>query len=262
MSGFSSELSAPEQRYYSLSDVEVFGRCICHGHAAACDITVTPYQCSCEHNTTGDECETCLPLFNQQPWMRSLSQATFSCEACNCMQHASSCEYSQLVEGQSLDPAGNLSGGGVCLSCQHNTMGYNCEQCRNMTYRDPSLPATDASSCKPCACHLPGTDSSGDCVRSEQVAISPTLPGDCFCRAGVGGAKCDQCLPHRYNTSFGSDSLDCTECGCSIGGTASGTVCDDVTGQCSCKQNVGGSTCGQCLDGFHTLSPQVIYCIM
>ena len=259
MSGFSSELSAPEQRYYSLSDVGVSGRCICHGHASTCDTSASPYKCSCEHNTTGDMCETCLPLFNQQPWMRSLSgAASFSCEACNCMQHASSCEYNELAEGQSLNLAGNLSGGGVCLNCQHNTVGYNCEECGNITYRDPSLLATDPNSCKPCECHLPGTDNNeADCVRSEQVATSPAQPGDCFCRAGVGGAKCDQCLPHYYNASSNTDSLDCIECGCGIVGTLSGTICDDVTGECVCKENVGGNTCAQCLDGFQMLSPQV-----
>ena len=260
LSGFSSELSAPEERYYSLSEVEVFGRCTCYGHASSCDITAAPYQCACEHNTTGNKCETCLPLYNQQPWMSSLSAAaSFSCESCNCMQHASSCEYSQLAEGQSIDTAGNFSGGGVCLNCQDNTMGYNCQQCRNITYRDPSLPVTDSASCKPCNCHLPGTDNEADCVRSEQVATSPALPGDCFCLPGVGGAKCIQCLPHYYNTSASGDRLDCTECGCSIVGTVSVTVCDDVTGQCVCKENVGGSACDQCLDGFHTLSPQVIH---
>lgn len=26
------------------------------------------FQCQCHHNTGGDNCEVCLPLYNQHPW--------------------------------------------------------------------------------------------------------------------------------------------------------------------------------------------------
>ena len=261
MSGFSSELTGAEQQYFSLAEVRILGRCVCHGHASACDTSSSPYQCSCEHNTAGTRCETCQHLYNQQPWMQSLSgEDTSSCEACNCMEHATSCVYNELAEGQSLDAAGNLSGGGVCQNCQHNTMGYNCEECIVNTYRDPTLTPTHNDTCKLCDCYLPGTvNNEMDCVMNEKVAISPAVPGDCFCRVGVGGSKCDQCLPDYFNTSSSVDSLSCSECGCSIVGSVSGSVCDDQTGHCVCRDNIGDGTCEECLDGYHMFSPQVLY---
>ena len=258
MAGFRG-LEESQQQYYALGEVTLRGRCVCNGHASACDSS-SPYKCSCEHNTAGDQCEMCLPLYNQQPWMPSLSQtSSFSCEPCNCMQHADSCEYDQMVEGQSLDSDGNFSGGGVCLNCQNNTAGFNCERCGNFSYRDPALPSTSEETCKPCDCFLPGTrGGQGDCVRNSEVAVSPSLAGDCFCKVGVGGSKCDRCQPQFYNTSTTPTSLDCSQCECSAIGSVLGSVCDDVTGQCVCKQNVGERRCDQCLDRFHTISLQVL----
>ncbi|KAI6650586.1 Laminin alpha-like [Oopsacas minuta] len=257
MNGFNSLLSVSEQQYYSLSQVSIRGRCVCHGHASQCDDTNSPYQCACEHNTAGNQCDVCEPLYNQIPWMQSLTAVTSRCEPCNCMQHASSCVYNQMAEGQSIDIAGNLFGGGVCQNCEHNTMGYNCELCITDTYRDPFLPDTDNLTCKSCDCYLPGTiDNNPDCVRNQAVAISPASPGDCFCLVGVGGSKCDQCSPDFYNTSSSNDRLTCTECACSNVGSITGTRCDDVTGQCVCKENIGDRTCQECLDEFHTFSPQ------
>ena len=43
MSGFSSVLTGAEQQYYSLSDLRILGRCVCHGHVSACDTSSSPY---------------------------------------------------------------------------------------------------------------------------------------------------------------------------------------------------------------------------
>ena len=138
---------------FSLSnDFSSTNRCRC---LSACDTSPSPYQCSCEHNTAGTQCETCQPLYNQLPWMQSLSNENpSSCEACNCMEHANSCVYNPLTESQSLHSAGNISGGGVCQSCEHNTMGYSCEECIANTYRDLALHPTDNDTCKLCDCYL------------------------------------------------------------------------------------------------------------
>lgn len=55
--------------YYAISDIEITGRCHCHGHANSCTGSRMDRKCSCQHNTMGIDCEACKPLFNNRPWM-------------------------------------------------------------------------------------------------------------------------------------------------------------------------------------------------
>ena len=55
--------------YYAISDFVVGGKCLCNGHADNCDKTSPSTGnpvCDCKHNTTGDDCDKCLPLFNNK----------------------------------------------------------------------------------------------------------------------------------------------------------------------------------------------------
>ncbi|KAM5126571.1 LOW QUALITY PROTEIN: agrin-like [Callospermophilus lateralis] len=78
--------------------------------------------------------------------------------------------------------------------------------------------------------------------------------GQCSCRPGVGGLKCNRCEPGFWNfRGIVTDSQSgCTPCSCD----PRGAVRDDeqITGLCSCKPGVAGPKCGQCPDG-HTLGP-------
>lgn len=55
--------------YYAISDVNIAGRCNCHGHAEYCQGLLMERFCDCQHNTMGRDCEKCKPLFNNRPWM-------------------------------------------------------------------------------------------------------------------------------------------------------------------------------------------------
>jgi len=58
--------------YYAISDITVGGRCKCNGHADKCTKdSEGVYQCECQHNTTGRDCEKCLPLYQRRPWKRA-----------------------------------------------------------------------------------------------------------------------------------------------------------------------------------------------
>ena len=48
-----------------------------------------------------------------------------------------------------------------------------------------------------------------------------------------------------YPTKINFGSL---ACGCNTIGSKS-TVCDKMSGQCTCKDNIEGLTCGSCIDG-------------
>lgn len=76
--------------------------------------------CTCQHNTCGDSCETCCPLYNQHPWKAGTSQDAAKCEPCQCHGHADSCDYDAEVARNrlSINTKGEKKGGGVCVNCR------------------------------------------------------------------------------------------------------------------------------------------------
>lgn len=63
--------------WYALSDVSISGRCECNGHSSSCvKDTNGHYHCICAHNTTGIDCQTCLPSHNDLPWQPATNQNT------------------------------------------------------------------------------------------------------------------------------------------------------------------------------------------
>lgn len=64
--------------YYALTHAEVGGRCRCSGHATEC--TAAGVCVNCQHNTAGDHCDTCLPLFNDLPFARGLPGIQNPCQ--------------------------------------------------------------------------------------------------------------------------------------------------------------------------------------
>ena len=118
----------------------------------------------CEHNTCGESCNDCCPGYHQQPWQPGTISEGNTCESkkhrvntkieiplntllfiyntclsltclslseCNCHKKAFDCFYNQTVAdlSLSLNTHGVYQGGGVCIDCQQNTAGINCETC-------------------------------------------------------------------------------------------------------------------------------------
>jgi laminin gamma 1 len=63
----------------------------------------------------GDDCEMCLPLFNNRPWQRATSKDAGVCEKCNCNGLADECKFNEEL------------GHGTCVGCKENTAGSMCE---------------------------------------------------------------------------------------------------------------------------------------
>ena len=72
------------QYFYSIKDISIGGRCLCNGHAAACDVPhptdPSRFVCRCEHNTCGQNCERCCDGFTQKEWQPAMSDKTNECE--------------------------------------------------------------------------------------------------------------------------------------------------------------------------------------
>ena len=86
------------------------------------------------------------------------------------------------------------------------------------------------------------TNAACNCVSAGTVNTSQVCEkagGQCDCKLGVGGRDCGQCLPGYYDLSPLREE-GCLECDCFIGGSVSQT-CDGTTGDCFCRNNIGGS---------------------
>uniref|UniRef100_A0A8C9ZF23 Laminin subunit alpha 3 n=1 Tax=Sander lucioperca TaxID=283035 RepID=A0A8C9ZF23_SANLU len=242
--------------YYSIKDISIGGRCVCHGHAHVCgggrnQDNPKRLQCECQHNTCGETCDRCCPGFNQKPWRVATVDSSNECHPCQCFSHAFDCYYDQEVEkrGASLDTFGRYDGGGVCINCQHNTAGVNCEQCLEGFYRPYGVPPESPTGCIPCRC-------------DERTTVGCEMgSGRCICKPQFAGENCDRCAEGYYyypqcirypvyQTTTKSPAGPIVECICDYRGTAYG-VCD-ASGRCLCRQGVEGERCDRCRQGYHS----------
>ncbi|GCB66795.1 hypothetical protein scyTo_0005035, partial [Scyliorhinus torazame] len=209
--------------------------------------------CDCQHNTCGGSCDQCCPGYNQLPWQPATIDSANECEPCNCNGHAFKCVYDPEVHDRkgSLNRHGHYEGGGVCINCEHNTAGVNCERCVRGYYRAPNVPIDSVDFCLPCNCNSEFT---------EDACEDNT--GRCYCKYNYGGEDCDQCAEGYY--SFPNcyplpvDPTQSTgalihvgkiiNCDCSTAGTLNNDCQPDLnTGSCSCKPNFTGRFCNQCM---------------
>ncbi|KFO61539.1 Laminin subunit alpha-3, partial [Corvus brachyrhynchos] len=256
--------------YYSIKDISVGGRCVCHGHAEACNPKSAEnqyqFQCECQHNTCGETCDHCCPGYNQKQWQPATAGSTNICEPCNCHGHATDCYYDADVDQrrESLNIHGHYEGGGVCINCQHNTAGINCEKCAKGYYRPYGVPVRAPSGCIPCSCNLEHADG---CEEGS---------GRCFCKQNFQGDHCERCADGFYGYPFcvytpvypftSSIPRDAVAgdiigkflvffspfhlCECNLLGTQP-EVCDFL-GRCLCRAGVAGLQCDSCQSGHHS----------
>ncbi|XP_021510381.2 laminin subunit gamma-3 isoform X2 [Meriones unguiculatus] len=213
--------------YYAVSDFSVGGRCKCNGHASECSPNEAgQLACHCQHNTTGVDCERCLPFFQDRPWARGTAEDANECLPCNCSGHSEECTFDREL----FRSTGH---GGHCRHCRDHTAGPHCERCEGSYYRwSTRMP------CQPCDCHPAGS-----------VSLQCDHSGTCTCKPTVTGWKCDLCLPGFHSLSEGG----CRPCTCNVAGSLG--PCDPRSGHCPCKENVEGSLCDRCRPGTFNLQP-------
>uniref|UniRef100_F7CAL5 Agrin n=1 Tax=Ornithorhynchus anatinus TaxID=9258 RepID=F7CAL5_ORNAN len=98
---------------------------------------------------------------------------------------------------------------------------------------------------------LAGCPSSCQCnLYGSYGGVCDPTSGQCSCRPGVGGPRCDRCEPGFWNfRGIVTEGLSgCTPCNCSPRGSVRDD-CEQMTGLCSCKAGVTGMQCNQCSDG-------------
>lgn len=99
--------------------------------------------------------------------------------------------------------------------------------------------------CKTCDCDPFGTT-------VGNVNTCNAVSGQCSCKPGSIGRKCDQCEDGYHSLT----QSGCSSCNCSAAGTQPSLLnkCDKNTGRCDCKLNVEGNNCDQCKQGFYNQS--------
>lgn len=218
--------------YYAISDFNVGARCKCNGHASECYKSYTrdgqaKRVCRCEHKTAGPDCNQCLPFYNDAPWGRASKEDAHECRPCNCNGFSSRCIFDP-------DLYSRTGHGGRCLECAGNRDGPNCEVCRLNYY----LPA-NGTVCEPCNCDETGS-----------LDLRCNVEGNCICKHGVTGQKCDRCDANYYDFSIHG----CKECRCNLAGSFKNEpYCHPETGVCRCKENVEGKQCNSCKLGYFNL---------
>nr|XP_037866862.1 agrin isoform X2 [Bombyx mori] len=124
--------------------------------------------------------------------------------------------------------------------------------CSESTYgccSDGSTPATGPheEGCVP--------STSCGCNRLGSVREQCDESGQCSCRAGVGGLKCDRCEPGYWGLPrIGTGHAGCIPCGCSAFGSVR-EDCEQMTGRCVCRTGVQGQKCTVCADHRRRLGP-------
>ncbi|XP_010181384.1 PREDICTED: laminin subunit alpha-3-like, partial [Mesitornis unicolor] len=174
---------------------------------------------------------------------------------CNCHGHATDCYYDADVDQrrESLNIHGHYEGGGVCINCQHNTAGINCEKCAEGYYRPYGVPARAPDGCIPCSCN------------SEHAEGCEEGSGRCLCKQNFQGENCERCADGFYGYPFcfripvypfttpnPRDAMagDIIVCECNSAGTQP-EVCDFL-GRCLCRSEVAGLQCDSCQPGHHS----------
>nr|XP_012315082.1 usherin isoform X2 [Aotus nancymaae] len=263
--------------FYNLQELDPDGCSPCNCNTSGTvdgDITChqNSGQCKCKANVIGLRCDHCNFGFK---FLRSFNDD--GCEPCQCNLHGSVNKFCNPLSGQceckkeakglqcdtcrenfygldvtnckacDCDTAGSLPGTvcnaktGQCI-CKPNVGGRQCDTCLERNFY---LRQNNSFLCLPCNCDKTGT------VNGSLLCDKST--GQCPCKLGVTGLRCNQCEPHRYNLTT-DNFQSCQMCECDSLGTLPGTICDPISGQCLCVPNRQGRRCNQCQPGFY-ISP-------
>lgn len=81
------------------------------------------------------------------------------------------------------------------------------------------------------------------------------VTGQCQCKPGVTGRRCDQCEVQH----FGFSAEGCKRCDCEVIGSSS-LKCDVNNGQCQCRTNIVGRRCDKCAENMYDIQRGCLKC--
>ncbi|VEN49015.1 unnamed protein product [Callosobruchus maculatus] len=202
-------------------------KCDCNGHSAACDLDTGA--CACEHNTAGEKCERCSSGYYGNP----LRGTVEDCKRCACPLENEENNFSPSCQLDFFNKGDGSDWSYVCTQCPKGYTGDHCEICDDGYYGNPM---ELGNSCQLCDCN------GGPCDRKTGQCLS--------CKGNTEGWKCEKCKPEHYGDPA---QLNCKACECDSIGSVS-KQCDNITGQCECKDKFTGRTCDKCKTGYGNIT--------
>ncbi|KAI2661451.1 Multiple epidermal growth factor-like domains protein 9 [Labeo rohita] len=119
---------------------------------------------------------------------------------------------------------------GICLDCQDNTQGHNCEECLPNFYRRHGEGSADA--CLPCPCS--SETSSGSCHLD-----SSGRPVCDECKPGFSGPTCNMCADGLFKSAGACVPCDCNG---NADPRSMPQICHPETGHCHrCVNHTAGA---------------------
>ena len=149
--------------------------CNCSTHTMQCrsatagePVAVGTEICSCPVGYSGFSCERCASGYTRNN-SNAMLVGTAMCYKCNCNNNGA-------------DTCDQITGN---CTCQNNTVGDNCELCQHGYY---FIGAGNANGCLLCGCDREGS-LADNCTNND---------GNCSCKTGSTGTKCNECLSTYY----------------------------------------------------------------
>uniref|UniRef100_A0A672NID3 Laminin, alpha 2 n=1 Tax=Sinocyclocheilus grahami TaxID=75366 RepID=A0A672NID3_SINGR len=167
-------------------------RCQCNGHSDSCDPETAVCQ-NCQHNTVGDKCERCAAGF-----YGVVRGFTDDCKPCACPLLNPENKYNKYVTHTHTHTHFSCTEGFSdhrCTSCPEGYEGKHCERCAPGFHGNPSVLG---GRCEECKC---------DAYGAFPTVCDPRS-GQCRCRPGASGLKCDQCMERHVCGPQGIVSCD------------------------------------------------------
>ncbi|XP_030638763.1 laminin subunit alpha-2 [Chanos chanos] len=157
-------------------------QCQCNSHSDICDPETAICQ-NCQHNTVGDRCERCAPGF-----YGVVRGFTNDCKPCACPLTNPENNFSPTCVNEGFNDY-------RCTACPEGYEGKHCERCAPGFHGDPRVVG---GRCEECKC---------DPYGSVPGPCDP-VTGQCRCRAGASGLKCEQCMERHVCGPTGIVSCD------------------------------------------------------
>ncbi|GAB6025535.1 hypothetical protein CHUAL_011266 [Chamberlinius hualienensis] len=195
--------------------------CECNTIGSLSNICDNSGKCPCNHRFSGHLCNQCSPGYYKYP----------ECIDCECDSAGS--------YGLSCDDSGKCQ-------CKPSFDGPKCNSCKKGYYNYPA--------CEDCNCDPAGVASTfAGCDNNQSSSAL------CVCKERVQGRICNHCRALYWNLQA-SNQHGCEDCNCHPPGTIGGIAeCDQVSGNCICKANVGSRQCRECADGYYNLQEDNLF---